>query len=143
MGFGPIEERMGNLRIRENHSPKANGVNGVHHGVMNGITGRDGRYTNGKSAPVMNGVRRNGPPLQRLPTEEDFPVLQGSHKGSPSPAPSISLGSLTAAQVLQAPAPKKELVNGKAEPSPTAMPNGDHVNGVHSPASAPEVAVSA
>jgi len=93
----------------------------------------------------MNGVRRNGPPIppQRLPTEDDFPVLQGSHKGSPSPAPSVSLGSLTAAQVLQAPAPKKEMINGKTEHSPGAVTNGELANGIHSPTSAPEVAVSA
>jgi len=146
MGFGPIEERMGNLRIREN-SPKANGINGINHGGVNGHASRDaGRFPNGKPLPAMNGVRRGGPPIppQRLPTEDDFPVLQGSHKGSPSPAPSISLGSLTAAQVLQAPAPKKEMVNGKTEHPPT-IANGDHANGIHSPAStsALEVAVSA
>lgn len=145
MGFGPIEERLGNLRIRENHSPKANGVNGIHHGVMNGTGNRDGRFQNGKSFPAMNGVRRNGAsaPLQRLPTEDDFPVLQGSHKGSPSPAPSVSLGSLTAAQVLQAPAPRKESANGKVEHGTNGVPNGDHVNGIHSPSSVTEVAVSA
>jgi len=146
-GFGPIEERMGNLRIRDNHSPKQNGINGFH-GPMNGHLNRDQRFPNGKSVPMINGFRRNNAPVpqQRLPTDEDFPVLQGSAKGSPSTATSINIGGLTAAQVLQAPPPKKELTmqNGKAEYSPTtSVSNGDHVNGVHSPGSPPEVVVSA
>jgi hypothetical protein len=138
MGFGPVDERMGNLRIREvsplitsisivsyplicqNHSPKTNGVNGYHNGPGNGHAHRDSRYTNGKPVPAVNGVRRNGPPTpqQRLPTDDDFPVLGGSHKGSPSSTggtPAFGFGGLTAAQVLQAPAPRKELApqNGK------------------------------
>lgn len=151
MGFGTVDERMGNFRIRENYSPRANGVNGYHNGMVNGHANREPRYTNGKPVPAVNGVRRNGPTQQRLPTEDDFPVLQGSHKGSPSSTgtPTFAFGGLTAAQVLQAPPPRKELAmqNGKIEPSPVPVMNGDHlngVNGIHSPnSSAPEVAVTA
>lgn len=145
MGFGQIEDRMANLRIRENHSPKTNGING-YHGAVNGHGMGQNRFPNGKPFPPMNGVRRTAAPMphQRLPTDDDFPVLQGSLKGSPSPAPPVALGGLTAAQVLQAPPPKKDSVtqNGKAESSSGQIPNGDHCNGAPSP-SAPEVTVLA
>jgi len=144
MGFSQMEERMSNLRIRENHSPKANGINGFH-GAVNGHSNGQNRFTNGKSIPSMNGIRRGAASAtqQRLPTEDDFPVLQGSLKGSPSPAPPVALGGLTAAQVLQAPPPKREPAtqNGKAD-SLGQIPNGDYADGATSP-SAPEVIVSA
>jgi hypothetical protein len=100
----------------------------------------DGRGLRGPPGPQAARPRVSPPLKQRLPGADEFPTLNGSAPPSRG-SPPASATALTAAQVLQAPAPVRESkpasVNGSAG-SPSGSVNGD-VSSASEPDTKPEV----
>ncbi|KAH8102571.1 hypothetical protein BXZ70DRAFT_905894 [Cristinia sonorae] len=118
-GFGAVEEKLASLTIQDEQT---NGVNG---NATDGSSrsqstepGSRGRSHGFKSNPHASGTRPSdkrptAPRPQRVPSADEFPVLAGSST-PPLRSPGLNSGLLnghngpTAAQVLQAPPPRKE-----------------------------------
>jgi hypothetical protein len=89
--FAGIDAKMAQMSMHDSRGPRGFGGARVEHQ-------RQQRIPNGAPPPSK----------QRLPGADEFPTLSGSPTSSSRASPPISTVGLTAAQVLQAPAPARK-----------------------------------
>lgn len=98
------------MRPRHQNGYKANGINGARY---------DKQGINGRQPQV---------PQQRVPGADEFPVLGGAITPPARSPGTLSFKGLTAAQVLQAPPPRKEHARSPTLPQPAKPEQEPSVN---------------